>query len=70
MHPHRKALPACAESPAAREERIVYAALCLVGAIPVAVALEHGGAFGVEPTLGLITALVGVAGLAGAHRRG
>jgi hypothetical protein len=47
---------------------VVYTALCLVGAIPVAVALAHGGAFGVEPTLGLIMALAGATGLVVAHR--
>jgi hypothetical protein len=69
VHPYRKRLPVSAESPAISEERIVYAALCLVGAIPVAVALAHGGAFGVEPTLGLIMALAGAVGLIFARDR-
>ena len=68
MHPYRKHRPLRTAPPAATEERVVYAALCLVGAIPVAVALAHGGAFGVEPTLGLIMLLAGAAGLALARR--
>ena len=64
MHPYRKHRPLRAEAPAATEERVVYAALCLVGAIPVAVALAHGGAFGVEPTIGLLMGLAGAIGLA------
>jgi hypothetical protein len=68
VHPDHEHRPIGAEPAAAREERVVYAALCLVGAIPIAVALAHGGAFGVEPTLGLIMALAGAAGLAFARR--
>jgi hypothetical protein len=63
MHPYRKHRPCRAAVPAASEELIVYAALCVVGAIPVAVAVVRGGAFGVEPTLGMLMALAGVAGL-------
>jgi len=63
MHPYRKHRPCGAEPPAANEELVVYGALCVVGAIPVAVAVAHGGAFGVEPTLGMLMALAGVAGL-------
>jgi hypothetical protein len=68
VHPYRKHRPVPAERPAASEERVVYAALCMVGAIPVAVTLAHGGAFGVEPTLGLIMAVAGAAGLGFARR--
>ena len=64
MHACRKHRPVRAESPAASEERLVYAALCLVGAIPVGVALAHGGTFGVEPTIGLLMVLAGAIGLA------
>ena len=63
MHPYRKHRPCRAEASPASEELVVYAALCVVGAIPVAVALGRGGAFGVEPTLGMLMALAGVAGL-------
>jgi hypothetical protein len=63
MHPYRRHRPCRAEAAAASEELVVYAALCVVGAIPVAVALAHGGAFGVEPTLGMLMAVAGVAGL-------
>ena len=63
MHPYRQ-LPT---EPEARsdpsEERILYAILCAVGAIPVAIALLGGGGFGVEATLGLGMALAGMAGL-------
>ena len=63
MHPYRKHRPCCAEASPASEELVVYAALCVVGAIPVAVALGRGDAFGVEPTLGMLMAAAGVAGL-------
>lgn len=64
MHAYRKHRPVHAASPAATEERLVYAALCVVGAIPVAVAIAHGGAFGAEPTIGLLMVLGGAIGLA------
>jgi hypothetical protein len=63
MHPYRKHRSTCREASPASEELIVYAALCVVGAIPIAVALGRGGAFGVEPTLGMLMALAGVAGV-------
>jgi hypothetical protein len=63
MHPYRKDRECRAEVPAASEEVIVYAALCVVGAIPIAVALGRGGALGVEPTLGMLMVLAGAAGL-------
>ena len=63
MHPYRQ-LPTDPEARSApSEERILYAILCAVGAIPVAIALLRGGSFGVEATLGLGMALAGLAGL-------
>lgn len=50
------------------EERILYGALCGVGAIPIAIALLRGGSFGVEATLGLLMALAGLAGLVASAR--
>ena len=62
MHPYRQ-LPTDPEAPSAPgEERVLYAILCAVGAIPVAIALLRGS-FGVEATLGLAMALAGLAGL-------
>ena len=66
MPPYRKAAPGAADpaaAPAAAEEPIVYLALCVIGAIPVGIALIRGGVFGVEATLGLIMALAGAVGL-------
>ncbi len=63
MHPYRK-LPTDREaSSAPSEERVLYAILCAVGAIPVAISLLRGGGFGVEATVGLGMTLAGVAGL-------
>ena len=45
------------------EELIIYVALCVVGAIPVSDLVSRGGAFGVEPTLGLLMIAVGISGL-------
>lgn len=60
MHPYRQ-LPTDPETRAApSEERVLYAILCAVGAIPIA--LLRGG-FGVEASLGLLMALAGLAGL-------
>lgn len=62
MHPYRQ-LPTDPETRSApSEERVLYAVLCAVGAIPVAAALVHGS-FGVEATVGLGMALAGFAGL-------
>jgi len=47
------------------EELAIYFALSAIGAIPIATALIGGGAFGVEATIGLGMALVGVVGLVG-----
>jgi len=69
MHPYRQ-LPVDREAaPAPSEERVLYAVLCAVGAIPVAIALLRGGGFGVEATLGLLMALAGLAGLLASARR-
>ncbi|HEX3761149.1 MAG TPA: hypothetical protein VHW23_20785 [Kofleriaceae bacterium] len=68
MHPYRE-LPTHHEAPSApREELILYAILCVIGAIPLAIALLGGG-FGVEATLGLAMTLAGLVGLIGATRR-
>lgn len=62
MHPYRE-LPTDPETRSApSEERVLYAILCAVGAIPVAIALLRGE-FGVEATLGLVMTLAGLAGL-------
>jgi hypothetical protein len=67
VHPYRQ-LPTDREAPPApSEERILYAVLCAVGAIPVAIALVDDG-FGVEATIGLAMALAGLAGLAASMR--
>ena len=69
IHPHRNpsrddrhgtSVPA--------EELIFYVALCVVGALPVASPIARGGAFGVEPTLGLMMVIAGIAGLVSAWR--
>ena len=68
MHPYRE-LPTNSEARSApSEERILYGALCGVGAIPIAIALLRGGSFGVEATLGLGMALAGLAGLVASQR--
>jgi hypothetical protein len=69
VHPYRQ-LPTDHEVRSAmREERILYAALCVVGAIPLGIALLRGGGLGVEATLGLLMALAGLAGLIASARR-
>lgn len=63
VHPYRQ-LPTDHEARSApSEERVLYAVLCAVGAIPVAIALLLGGGFGAEATVGLLMALAGLAGL-------
>lgn len=67
VHPYRQ-LPTDREAPAPpSEERILYAILCVIGAIPVAIALLRGGSFGVEATFGLGMVLAGLAGLWNRH---
>ena len=68
VHPYRQ-IPTDSETGSApSEERVLYAILCAVGAIPVAIALLRGGGFGVEATLGLLMALAGLAGLVASAR--
>ena len=68
MHPYRQ-LPTAPEArPTPSEERVLYAVLCGVGAIPVAIALVLRGSFGVEATLGLAMELAGLAGLVASQR--
>jgi hypothetical protein len=68
VHPYRQ-LPTDPEAPPApSEERILYAILCAIGAIPVAIALLRGGGFGVEATIGLLMVLAGLAGLVASTR--
>jgi hypothetical protein len=63
-HPYRKSHPTGGSAAAALgEELIFYVALCVVGAIPVAGVVSRGGAFGVEPTIGLLMMVAGIAGL-------
>jgi hypothetical protein len=67
MHPYRE-LPTAPETRSAlSEERVLYAILCAVGAIPVPIALLRGG-FGVEASLGLLMVLTGLAGLVASPR--
>jgi len=67
FHPYRKPHPTDGRAAGAPgEELIVYVALCVVGAIPVAGVVSRGGAFGVEPTIGLLMVIAGLAGLLGA----
>jgi hypothetical protein len=69
IHPYRNPSPhdrRWTSVPA--EELIFYVALCVVGAIPVASPIAQGGAFGVEPTIGLMMVIAGIAGLFSAWR--
>jgi len=50
------------------EELIFYVALCVLGAIPVSLLIARGGAIGVEPTVGLMMIVAGLAGLIRAWR--
>jgi hypothetical protein len=73
IHPYRKLSPPDHRSTgmlggALGEELIFYVALCLVGAIPLATPIARGGAFGVEPTIGLLMVIAGIAGLLAAWR--
>lgn len=68
-HPYRKSSLSHARADRTPgEELIFYAALCVIGAIPVANLVLRGGVFGVEPTIGLLMLLAGLAGLCGAAR--
>ena len=68
-HPYRKPSPPDHRSTSALgEELIFYVALCVVGAIPLANPIARGGAFGVEPTIGLLMVIAGIAGLLAAWR--
>jgi len=69
IHPYRKLSPPDHRSTGPLgEELIFYVALCLVGAIPLATPIARGGAFGVEPTIGLLMVIAGIAGLLAAWR--
>ncbi len=65
IHPYRDSPPTPLRSrPVPREELIFYIGLCVVGAIPVATALhDRSDGFGVEPTIGLMMIIAGIAGL-------
>ena len=63
VHPYRKSSPTEASRSTPGEELIFYVALCVIGAIPVAGMIARGGVFGVEPTIGLIMMVAGIAGL-------
>ena len=68
-HPYRKLSPPDRRSTGALgEELIFYVALCVVGVIPLAKPIARGGAFGVEPTIGLLMVIAGLAGLWAAWR--
>jgi hypothetical protein len=47
----------------AREERVLYSLMVLIGAIPVTLTLASGTRFGVQATLGLLMTLWGLVGL-------
>jgi len=69
IHPYRKISPPDRRSTGALgEELIFYVALCVVGAIPLAKPIARGGAFGVEPTIGLLMVIAGITGLLAAWR--
>ena len=69
LHPYRKLSPPDPRSTGALgEELIFYVALCMVGAMPLASPIARGGAFGVEPTIGLLMVIAGIAGLLAAWR--
>ena len=67
MHPYRDS-PMFSQRKADRppiEELIIYALLMITGAIPVTSALEAGGGFGVEATIGALMIGAGVLGVIG-----
>jgi hypothetical protein len=68
-HPYRDLPVPAAPAPAPLdEERLLYALLLAIGAIPVIVALVDHRTFGVDATLGLLMILAGTLG-ALAHSR-
>jgi hypothetical protein len=68
-HPYRRPTSSAGHASSVHgEELIFYLALCVVGAIPLASLVAHGGAFGAEPTVGLMMILAGLAGLFAAWR--
>jgi uncharacterized membrane protein YdjX (TVP38/TMEM64 family) len=46
-----------------REQTILYALIAAIGLIPVIIALESGGVFGSDATLGLLMLVLAIAGL-------
>jgi hypothetical protein len=67
FHPYRGATPASHRPAAAPiEELIFYAALCLVGAIPIWTTATRSSAFGVEATIGVLMIAAGAIGLVSA----
>lgn len=46
-----------------REQTILYALIAAVGLIPVIIALQSGGVFGSDATLGLLMLVLAIAGL-------
>jgi hypothetical protein len=69
VHPYRsnQTLDRVARAPS--EEVILYGTLCAIGAIPIALDIANGGAFGVQATIGLVMTIAGAIGLADAARR-
>jgi len=65
-HPYRTAATPRADEPARPplEEVVAYALAVLVGAIPAAGAIAHGGRWGAAATVGLILTVLGIGGLA------
>ena len=68
MHPYRQPATDREARSAPSEEPILYMGLCVIGAIPIAIALLRGSGFGVEATVGLGMALAGLAGLVASRR--
>jgi hypothetical protein len=64
-HPYRTAPTPHAEAyaPPPVEEIVAYVLALVVGAIPVAGAMEHGGRWGAAATAGVILAVLGCLGL-------
>lgn len=62
-HPYRDVpVPTGTASKPLLEELVLYALFVAIGAIPVVLALVHGGTFGVDATLGLLMISAGALG--------
>jgi hypothetical protein len=62
-HPYRELpAPVVTATKPLLEELVLYALFVAIGAIPVVLALAHGGTFGVDATLGLLMISAGALG--------